>query len=328
MLEGERRYKDVFMLEEIGRLLASARERPIGEPLPQYPEYSDREFFSDAHEVVSQMEKRIEEYASSLAGEKEREVLEKLKHFSSLLADAALLLVRASFDHAGKPRYSVVLGKDIEDALRKVDAASEDIWGKRCTWLLGHVEQYTFSAALNDFTACYHRLLEKVTELVGFTDVEKRITVHPGAGSFERGVCEAWSEGYKLMREHYSREDDMATWCYAAKGRVWIRLGSTPGHALHINLDAGTLDYYDANRSVNETMAMLWGKYAGIKCTAAGGTTCTGVKGEKARRAAIIAAAATSMDFRLANPLQFWKKEGVEGFASIIIEKLRKHRLL
>lgn len=309
---------DPYVLEEVGRLLASRRDDVIGAPPPENKEYNDAAFLRAVMSVLSDVERA------------DIPLREEAWGFVDALERAALSLLKFASAHVGMQRGRAIVQREVVQALSEVDRAARVALGKRCTWLLGHAVEYTYSAALNDFTACYHRLLELISGFIGRTDKESRITFSADAGEVEKAMCRAWSEGYKLLRDVYNPEDAEEPWCYAVRGRVWMRLGSATGHAMSINLDRGVLEYYDVDRDVNRIMARLWEKHAGLKCDVKDDrVVCTGVNRQNAAKAAAIAAAATSMDLRLRSPTSHWREEPLlELYARAIYERLKSSGLL
>jgi len=73
----------------------------------------------------------------------------------------------------GVKRKDFHLEKRYKDLMREMDKEYEKATGeKRCTWLLDIVEPYTFSTAINDLTACFHRAIEKLEEISKEWEVE------------------------------------------------------------------------------------------------------------------------------------------------------------
>jgi len=75
-----------------------------------------------------------------------------------------------------KPRKSSPFFAEIEVILEKLKAI-DDLYNKasgqgRCTWLRGQVKPYTYSAMVNDVTACFHRTVERLDELMSTWKVE------------------------------------------------------------------------------------------------------------------------------------------------------------
>ncbi len=84
---------------------------------------------------------------------------------SLLDALGSLSTVRMKCNFIQTPRGKCVVDDKTKDWLRRVDVAfASQFGGKRCTWLLGEQEPYMFSAAINDVTACFHRLIERARE--------------------------------------------------------------------------------------------------------------------------------------------------------------------
>ena len=208
--------------------------------------------------------------------------------------------------------------------LRRVDEASERLFGRRCTWLLGVKEPYTFSALLNDLTACYHRAIDFI-EKEGLVGAEVEV--------FQEGKCR-WYKGADERLVDMCRDWDVTTdWLNELElysendyerleGVVYGReaeftVGSSPGHKTHIDFEERELMYYDEDSEVNENMKQLLEEHTGAKCEFAEedgviyGVRCRWKKEwdehvlENVPR---VLAFATSMDLRISDTLYYWPK--------------------
>ncbi|MCS7387084.1 MAG: hypothetical protein NDF55_10245 [archaeon GB-1867-005] len=193
--------------------------------------------------------------------------------------------------------------------LRGVDKVAEQIWGRRCTWLRGVVEPYTLTAAINDCTACYHRLIEYFREKIGPLRKVSEKCLALGRAS-ERAVefCKLWDKYSKMFDEKglYWPEDAPELRGVAVNSRVELKVGSAKGHRTHVDLEKGKLQYFDNDRPVNDIVESLLEKQ-GLKCRRMyeegleTGIECEGPIWERRDKVAKTIALATSMDLRMSS---------------------------
>jgi hypothetical protein len=143
-------------LEERGRRIAFEREQPIG------PE--DLSFLDDLIGAANEMAERFE-------------VFDEMKW--SYLAQGIARAAEGLFFDAQACRAEGRRRKDC-DPPRRMETRVEDVdlhymfaTGKnRCSWLRGAVSPYTYTAAVNDLTACFHRCVERLDELSSTWEVK------------------------------------------------------------------------------------------------------------------------------------------------------------
>jgi len=189
-----------------------------------------------------------------------------------------------------------------------MDEEHERLAGKRCTWLLGVKEPYTLSAAINDLTSCFHRLMEEVRKVTGRYETEGGCLFEADANPVLKEACKAFDKvEFDLFDMGLTSENDHgAVSGFARDGILELRVGSAPGHASRIDLNRGTLEYYDTDEAVNKAMKEIL-EEIGLRCEAwEGGVTCKGVTRDNATKAATLLAASTSMDLRLEDPESWW----------------------
>ena len=87
-------------------------------------------------------------------------------------------------------------------------------------------------------------------------------------------------------------------------------MGSAAGHMTHIDLEKGTLEYYDKDDNVNAVMKQKL-EERGLKCELreGEGVRCEGVNAENVGKVFMTLAGATSMDLRLRRPAAYWPPE-------------------
>jgi len=301
-----------LLIPDMERLEAEGRERAYHR---EEPPRGDASWAREVERVAGEAERWLggaadDAWAVSeeLAGQ-----LTRLKVLADLIEYAALHLgVEAErCESLGKARGECEVSSELAGALRMVDEAYGRLAGegKRCTWLLGVKEPYTLSAAINDLTSCFHRLLDAVREKAGRYRTEGLCTIAEGADPALVEACRAWSEAERhLYNLGLVQEDDYGSLSALVKDRkVEVQVGSTAGHKAHIDLEQGTLEYYDTDDDVNKAMEMLM-EQQGLDCThiEGEGVKCSGVTPGNVKRVAAKLAAATSMDLRLAEPRDWW----------------------
>ncbi|MEM3958523.1 MAG: hypothetical protein QXO47_10030 [Thermoproteota archaeon] len=182
-----------------------------------------------------------------------------------------------------------------------LDNLSLSATGSRCAYSRSlPSEKHTTRLAVNDLTSCYHRLK------LFLSPYKKQgyCQIHENASPEAKRACEAWSKAVTYNRRfpsYYSSVDLSQILGHAVDNTVQLRVGSSPNHMLHINLDTGSLRYYDSDEDVNKLMSDLWSSI-GLKCHVESGSVlddgvvCGGVTDENIEKAAIVASFATSLD--------------------------------
>jgi len=279
-------------LEEEGRELAFKRDEVVS--------YDDLEFVTKLVPVL----KEIEDEYGAIFGDRFKAVATAL-----LLAAGRLMneVTRTSWkERRGEHR----VGEELKKALEEVDKAYEQLTGKeRCTWLRGVVEPYTLSAAYNDITACYHRLVEIISKALANYKFAERCLIEEGAAKELEEACRAWNLAVERFREGklYSAADHEALLAHVFDKKAEVRVGSSVGHTTHIDLEKGTLEYYDTDDDVNAVMKRKF-EELGLTCELreGEGVRCEGVTPENVKRVFAALAGATSADLRLRAGEAYW----------------------
>jgi hypothetical protein len=174
---------------------------------------------------------------------------------------------------------------------------------------------YSLSAFVNDYTQCYHRLLEEYDKLIKIKrETIGKCMIEEGSDKSLIESCKRWDKTTGKFERNglYSRSDYSALHAGIFGNKGEFTVGDSPGHRTHLNLDKGTVEYYDTDVPVNETMKMLF-ESAGLKCKinkttgTIGGVTCSGLNRKNVEEVGEKMAAATSMDFRVYGPADYWK---------------------
>jgi hypothetical protein len=202
-------------------------------------------------------------------------------------------------------------------ALREYNSIQMRLTGKRGIWLLGAVpiEQYSWSAFLNDLDSCFHRVLEWLTARFGDL-VEVAPNVYASSKSMPVAVecATMWREAvdaYYAWRLYH--EDDYASLAaFIHENKAEFRVGSAAGHATHVEFHPfyARVEYYDTDEEVHAVLRMMI-KYEYSDCR---------IEGHKYGEVTVISVSrpafadffrgvlpfTTSMDFRLRDPCKYW----------------------
>jgi len=80
---------------------------------------------------------------------------------SAISASAVAISIPAEMCYKERiPRGECPIPDFVVETMKLMDESARKVIGNRCTWLLGRSDRYNLSTALNDLTACFHRLLE------------------------------------------------------------------------------------------------------------------------------------------------------------------------
>ena len=185
--------------------------------------------------------------------------------------------------------------------------------GKACAFKVSDM----FTSALNDLAACVHRVAESAMRSFEWRR-EGKCYFAPSATPEARLLCRMWDLATEVLAENqmYHPEDVRALLGYAVGDKVYLAVGSAEGHRTEVDLEKGTLNYYDEDRKVNELVAERLAR-AGLACEIHDfGVTCSGVKKDPRQLAEIAAvlAEATSADFRI-----------TYGYKSLRFDLVAKH---
>jgi len=128
-------------------------------------------------------------------------------------------------------------------------------------------------------------------------------------------ACKIWDKITQELqrRGRYIGEDYESLECRIEDGKAELRVGSSPGHKTHIDLQEGTVEYYDTDDPVSlAIMTLLEDLELECKHFPAEGIKCSGVTSENVKEVFKILAYATSMDYRLEYPSEYWEDEYLE----------------
>jgi len=282
---------DYLKVEELGRLVASS------------PPTVSRvvNFYERLYEATMDMVSKFSFNGDYTGGE-----------IASTLNQHALDILRF-FRHARKkqPTPSAVelwnlkdweLEQEKQRALAMLRMASKEcstMVGKKCTWLSDRWEE-SINATVNDATAIFHRLIERIRPEIEF-DCPNCSLATPSAGEFFKKTACSFGTAEVILRKHGATfgQDALAVHATIYDGRVDFRVGDAPGHMTELTGDR--LIYYDDDMPVNRVMKYLLGR-AGVTAEIVTGEL-PGLKGRLLKKKPVLLGAtiamATSMDFRV-----------------------------
>lgn len=153
--------------------------------------------------------------------------------------------------------------------MMKLDRKCKSLVGERCIYL--SFEPTTASAAINDLTACFHRLieyLEKETRKERIEEEGDKYVIMKGAGERERKLLKIWLESIEKLKERglYEEIDWDVLSGAALRGKLELKIGSRAGHRTHVDVEKNELRYYDRDIYVNREIDELLERYAGCSC--------------------------------------------------------------
>ncbi len=123
-----------------------------------------RRLEEEGRERASRLDELPRNDASFLSRMAEVAGRSKYEEFGQAIARAATALsIPAEFCmHDGITRRECWVPGYVVQELKAVDAIAKKVIGNRCTWLLDRVRgrEYNLAMAMNDLTACFHRLIE------------------------------------------------------------------------------------------------------------------------------------------------------------------------
>jgi hypothetical protein len=301
-------------LEAKGRELATRREEPIGR--------EDYDWFSDLSYWHEELRYEAEPAEGMLFTEEEVRTIRDLhENFGDLFYTADYVVIRSK-EHGGLPRKTPIFEivhwyvEKLAERLKDYDETQKKLTGKTGIWLLDAVplEQYTWSAFLNDVTSSFHRVLEWLTMKFGDL-VEVAPNVYVSSRSLPVAVecARMWREAtFKYVEwALYAAEDFPALAGLVRENKAEFVVGSSPGHATHVEFYPlyATAEYYDVDEEVHEVFIKL-SEYYGCEVV------------ERREEVTVVRIPrpslvdffrgvlpfVTSMDYRIGLPADFWGK--------------------
>jgi len=300
-------------LEAKGRELAARREELIGD--------EDYDWLYHLSQWHGELRYGAEPAEGVLFTEEEVRTIRDLHKKFEDLYYAADYVVSKSRELGGRPRktpiFEIVLWytSKLTGHLESYDEAQKRLTGKRGIWLLGAVpiEQYTWSAFLNDATSSFHRVLAWLTAKFGDL-VEVTPNVYASTRSLPVAVecATMWREATFKYNEWklYSEEDFSVLAGLVRENKAELVVGSSPGHATHVEFHPlyATAEYYDTDEDVHEVFIKLSEHYS-CKVVEHREEEVTVVRIPRSAFADFFRGVlpfVTSMDYRVGEPDEFW----------------------
>jgi len=303
------------LLEAEGELKKLATEIQLSGSVEKLDEWMGR--VSDIGDILWEAENSIDFLRRAAEEDPVLDVLQDVVRYAREVADE----IRKALKYAFEP--DPVIDSRVEEKLEDLDAAVRKLTGQGCRYRLSPAAASRLSARLNDLASCIHRAAERI---LGAVRKIGRCDITANANPAAVRACAAWSVAADKLydRNLYSGQDAAYLWGYVVGDRVYLRVGSSEGHRTVVDLKQGTLDYYDTDEEVNEAMKRLLEKI-GLSCAKrSDGVTCRGVNPSNAHRAAQILAFATSMDFRIRDPIKYWGEDAAVEWEVSQAEKILK----
>jgi len=214
-------------------------------------------------------------------------------------------------------------GWRLQQYMFKLNETCKEVLGEPCCYF--GAGKYTLTLVVNDMASCFHRLAEMVEKvsIKGLTEYGKCV-FYPDADPNLVDACKVWDRLTETFNELGLYETaDYEELKAVVRGReAELRVGSTPGHRTHIDLDTGALRYYDDDLKVNQIFNRLLGDigYKRVsgeikrppKCQVVEdevkGVFCTHITEDNIRDVMRCVATVTSADIREPAPQLWWGK--------------------
>ncbi len=190
----------------------------------------------------------------------------------------------------------------------EVDRLAEkvrEVTGRECRY---NPSSNDLADITNDAASCIHRFADYLVENVWALKIPGTLChATKSAGDEVKNACRVWSDVSGFLSRHglYEENDSNALKGLATGNRLHLRVGSSMNHAAELDLDEGTLDYYDTDENVVEGLMSVLDFVLNCEKTPYG-MRCENVKKDNIDKVAAYMAMATSMDFRALNPLTYY----------------------
>jgi hypothetical protein len=199
----------------------------------------------------------------------------------------------------------VSMKKEYIDAFRN----AREALGRPVGWFIPNSkegEKLKPTAVVNDLANYVHVVAEEIKKLS--IDTADNCILERDTNPLLVEVCRSWSTSVSLNLNDYSGEDTPALIGYASGKKLYLRVGSAPGHATVIEKKNGKarVEYYDSDEPVIEVMMSLLEDIVGCGCeyqSESGRSVCSCPleDEEDAVRLGAVISRATSMDYRYAD---------------------------
>jgi hypothetical protein len=298
-------------IEAKGRELAFRREEPISD--------EDERWLIDLdnwHSFCFSKAKRLEDMLFT------RQEVDTIRDLLGELVGVCKNAKQVINGGRGRPRKTPISSlvsrntlEDLAHELQEYNNIQMRLTNRSGIWLLGTVplEQYTWSAFLNDLDSCFHQLLSWVAKKAGsVAEVAPRVYASTKSMPVAVDCAKAWRSSVEKYREWrlYSKEDYGELAAFVFENKAEFRVGSAAGHATHAEFYPlyARAEYYDVDESVHKVFMKLSEHY-GCRVVEHSREEVTVV--EIPRSVFVdffrgVLPFATSMDARLNEPRSFW----------------------
>lgn len=186
----------------------------------------------------------------------EEEAVKELKNIDELASavkDAAFSLSMDIYycQEKGATRKGCEVSEQTYEKIDNIDEVYGKIsGGKRCSWMKGVKHPYNLASALNDLTACYHRLVEMIGRVSrAVSDISKKCFSFKGSRRAEE-FCILWDKLTSQARPAYEYVDYKELEGMVFGDKLYLRVGSSLGHAMEIDFGKDELVYYDVDDAI------------------------------------------------------------------------------
>jgi hypothetical protein len=315
--ETEELISEGYEIETKGRALASDREAYVDPNI-------DGEWANDVskwHFRVADFSRRFENVFFT---EDEYGVIDILGMISRWTAQDFIEVCKSASEKGARRKdrmvaFNPLLTDEVVRDVEHYDKRQIELTGRSGIWLYGRVmtiDEYTFSAFLNDYTSCFHQFLnwfdKKVTQL---KEVVNRVFATPEATPLVVRIATMWREAVEVYSSWglYDKGDYDALYAFCRLSEIEFRVGSAPGHATHVHVGSilAKAAYYDTDESVHDVFMRLCKHYV-CRVQNHKESELTSVSILRVRTPEFfqgILPFVTSMDFRLKSPVRFWGRE-------------------
>ena len=301
-------------LEARGRELASRREAPIGA--------EDMQWLTQLRDWHANCASMVRKFESIAFTEVEAGMIDNLNAKNQDLYSTASV---GATSGRGRPRKTPISSfvnpaalHDLAEKLQEYNSAQMELTGRSGIWLLGAVpiEQYSWSAFLNDYDSCFHQFLNWLTRKLGdFVEVAPGVYASTRSAPIAVESARMWREAVDLYYAWglYEPWDYEALAAFIHENKAEFRVGSSVGHATHAEFYPlyARVEYYDDDEIVHVVFMKLAEHYGcAIEEHVEGVHTIVRVP-----RVSIpaffqgVLPFVTSMDFRLSEPEKYWCKK-------------------
>jgi hypothetical protein len=315
--ETEELISEGYEIEAKGRALASDREAYVDPNI-------DGEWAADVAKWHFRVADFCRKFETIFFTEEEYGVIDTLGIISRCTAQDFIEVCKSASKNGARRKDRMVtftpyLTSEVANDLKFYDEKQMRLTGRSGIWLYGRlmtIDEYTFSAFLNDYTSCFHQFLnwvdKKVTQL---NEVANRVFATPDATPLAVRIATMWREAVEVYSfwHLYDKGDYNALHALCRLSNIEFRVGSTPGHATHVT--AGSIFteaiYYDTDESVHDVFMRLCRHYR-CRVLSHKENESTSVSIPRVRISEFFQGTlpfVTSMDFRLKSPIHYWGRE-------------------